>query len=92
MLFIALDQRIPKIRIHSRQVDTIIDKRIVVAIDSWPTDSRWPLGHYVKTLGVIGDRVRQHGSFGCGFLKHRASTTSDFSSLFLDLFNFFSGH
>ncbi len=56
ILFVAVDARFPKIRFHSRQVGALLDKRIVVAIDSWPTSSRFPLGHYVKTLGVIGDR------------------------------------
>lgn len=38
------------------QVDTLMDKRIVVAIDGWDADSRYPNGHYVRTLGTIGDR------------------------------------
>ena len=33
-----------------------MDKRIVVVIDRWEVDSRYPTGHYVKTLGTIGDR------------------------------------
>jgi exoribonuclease R len=33
-----------------------MDKRLVVSIDSWDTDSMYPSGHYVRTLGVIGDR------------------------------------
>ena len=42
-----------------------MDKRIVVAIDEWGADSMYPSGHYVRTLGIIGDRdtetVRQRG-------------------------------
>ena len=38
------------------QADTLADKRIVVAIDSWEADSAYPSGHYVRTLGTIGDR------------------------------------
>ncbi|ETV87152.1 hypothetical protein H257_02135 [Aphanomyces astaci] len=56
VLFVPVDRKIPKIRMITRQHDTLLDKRIVVAIDSWPVDSRFPLGHYVKTLGVIGDK------------------------------------
>ena len=56
VLFIPMDPKFPKIRIHSRQVAQLLDKRIVVVIDSWPRDSKFPLGHYVKTIGVIGDR------------------------------------
>lgn len=33
-----------------------MDKRIVAAIDDWTVDSMYPSGHYVRTLGVIGDR------------------------------------
>ncbi len=33
-----------------------MDKRLVVVVDSWPVDSTHPQGHYVHTLGVIGDK------------------------------------
>ena len=33
-----------------------MDKRIVVVIDSWEADSLHPQGHYVRSLGIIGDR------------------------------------
>ena len=33
-----------------------MDKRLVVAIDTWECDSMYPSGHYVRTLGTIGDR------------------------------------
>lgn len=42
--------------VHTRQGGQLMDKRLVVAIDSWDTDSLYPCGHYVRTLGVIGDR------------------------------------
>ena len=38
------------------QYETLADKRIVVAIDSWEADSLYPSGHYTRTLGPIGDR------------------------------------
>ena len=38
------------------QAEALGDKRIVVAIDSWEADSAYPAGHYVRTLGTIGDR------------------------------------
>lgn len=34
----------------------LMDKRMVVVIDSWPADSMYPAGHYVRTLGTIGDK------------------------------------
>ncbi|KDO31060.1 hypothetical protein SPRG_22126 [Saprolegnia parasitica CBS 223.65] len=55
-LFVPVDRKVPKIRIATRQAETLLDKRIVVSIDSWPVDSRFPVGHYVRTLGTIGDK------------------------------------
>ena len=34
--------------------------RIVVAIDSWPRHSRYPLGHFVRALGPIGDKATEN--------------------------------
>ena len=33
-----------------------MDKRIVVAVDGWEVDSMYPHGHYIRTLGTIGDK------------------------------------
>lgn len=55
-LFVSKDRRIPKIRIKTRQLGNLLDKRIVVAVDSWDCLSRYPSGHYVRTIGEIGDR------------------------------------
>lgn len=55
-LFIPSDRRIPIIRIETRQYESLKNQRLVVAIDSWPRTSRYPLGHYVKSLGIIGDK------------------------------------
>lgn len=38
------------------QAAMLMDKRMVVVIDSWPADSMYPAGHYVRTLGTIGDK------------------------------------
>ncbi|KAI8340999.1 exosome complex exonuclease RRP44 [Choanephora cucurbitarum] len=56
VLFRAIDRRIPAIRIKTAQAQTLMGKRIVVSIDSWPITSALPLGHFVKTLGSSGDR------------------------------------
>jgi exosome complex exonuclease DIS3/RRP44 len=55
-LFVSKDRRIPKIRIQTRQLENLLDKRIIVAVDSWDRLSRYPSGHYVRTIGEIGDR------------------------------------
>ncbi|XP_071786889.1 exosome complex exonuclease RRP44-like isoform X2 [Asterias amurensis] len=55
-LFMAAERKIPKIRIETRQAATLQGQRIIVGIDSWPRNSRYPLGHFVRQLGEIGDR------------------------------------
>ncbi|XP_075481686.1 exosome complex exonuclease RRP44 homolog A-like [Primulina tabacum] len=55
-LFVSKDRRIPKIRVQTRQLGNLLDKRIIVAVDSWDRLSRYPSGHYIRTVGEIGDR------------------------------------
>ncbi|KAL3151102.1 hypothetical protein ABBQ38_012969 [Trebouxia sp. C0009 RCD-2024] len=56
VLFCPVERRFPKIRLQTRQAATLMDKRMVVVIDSWQADSMYPAGHYVRTLGTIGDK------------------------------------
>lgn len=44
-----------QIRIRTRQVENLLGKRLVVAIDDWPADSSHPVGHYVRSLGQTGE-------------------------------------
>ncbi|KAJ2609274.1 exosome catalytic subunit dis3, partial [Coemansia sp. RSA 1285] len=53
---LAMDRRIPKIKIRTRQLNVLAGQRFVVAIDSWPKESRYPLGHFVRALGSAGDK------------------------------------
>ncbi|KAJ9592683.1 hypothetical protein L9F63_015655, partial [Diploptera punctata] len=55
-IFVPAERKIPKVRIETRHADTLSSQRIIVAIDSWPRNSRYPLGHYVRALGNIGDK------------------------------------
>ncbi|XP_072040262.1 exosome complex exonuclease RRP44-like [Amphiura filiformis] len=55
-LFMAAERKIPKIRIETRQAESLMGNRIIVSIDSWPRTSRYPLGHFVRKLGGIGDK------------------------------------
>ncbi|XP_050442392.1 exosome complex exonuclease RRP44 [Adelges cooleyi] len=55
-LFVPAEKKIPKIRIETRQYEKLKDQRVIVAIDSWPRTSRYPLGHFVRSLGKIGER------------------------------------
>ncbi|XP_020494844.2 exosome complex exonuclease RRP44 [Labrus bergylta] len=55
-LFTPADRRIPRIRIETRQAATLAGQRIMVAIDGWPKHSRYPNGHFVRSLGGAGDK------------------------------------
>ncbi|XP_041376230.1 exosome complex exonuclease RRP44-like [Gigantopelta aegis] len=55
-LFIPAEKRIPKIRIETRQAADLAGQRIIVAIDNWSRNSRYPQGHFVKKLGSVGDK------------------------------------
>ncbi|KAJ2952091.1 hypothetical protein O0L34_g4361 [Tuta absoluta] len=55
-LFCPAEKRIPRVRIETRQSDKLASQRILVALDSWPRNSRYPLGHFVRALGPIGDK------------------------------------
>lgn len=55
VLVCPVEKKYPMVRIQTRQAQTLQDKRIVVAIDGWGVDSVYPEGHYVRTLGDIGD-------------------------------------
>ncbi|KAL7824490.1 hypothetical protein AOLI_G00237310 [Acnodon oligacanthus] len=55
-LFTPADRRIPRIRIETRQSSTLVGQRIIVAIDGWPRNSRYPNGHFVRSLGGAGDK------------------------------------
>lgn len=53
VFLIPMDKRIPKIRLRTRQAAELLGKRVLVTIDSWDQDSRYPLGHFVRTLGEL---------------------------------------
>ena len=53
VFLVPMDKRIPKIRIRTRQADELMGKRVLVTIDSWDRDSRYPVGHFVRSLGEL---------------------------------------
>ena len=55
ILVIPYDRCISKIRIATSQAASFIGRRIVVKIDNWPRNSKYPNGHFVRELGKIGD-------------------------------------
>jgi len=53
VFLIPMDKRIPKIRMRTRLASELTGKRVVVTIDSWDRDSRYPVGHFVRSLGDL---------------------------------------
>ncbi|EGW32521.1 uncharacterized protein SPAPADRAFT_138689 [Spathaspora passalidarum NRRL Y-27907] len=50
---ILMDKLLPKVRIRTRKAKEYLGQRIVIVVDSWPSNSRYPNGHFVRTLGEI---------------------------------------
>jgi exosome complex exonuclease DIS3/RRP44 len=55
-VFYAVDKNIPPILIQTTQREHLMGMRIEVAMDSWPSNSPYPLGHYVRILGKAGSK------------------------------------
>ena len=53
VFLMPMDKRIPKIRLRTRQADELLGKRILVTIDAWDQSSRYPEGHFVRSLGEL---------------------------------------
>ena len=49
--FVPVDKRIPFIRIETRQYEKLKGQKILVNIDCWNRDSKYPRGHYVRIIG-----------------------------------------
>lgn len=53
--FKPADERFPSFYIRTYDLNSIHGKRIQVAFDSWPANSRYPLCHFLRVIGNIGD-------------------------------------
>lgn len=53
VFLVPMDKRIPKIRIRTRQAGELLGQRILATIDTWDRDSRYPVGHFVRSLGEL---------------------------------------
>ncbi|XBW35779.1 hypothetical protein QEN19_001351 [Hanseniaspora menglaensis] len=50
---LLMDVKLPKVVIKTRRAVELLNKRILIAVDSWPRDKRYPLGHLIKDLGLV---------------------------------------
>ncbi|KAI5295870.1 exosome catalytic subunit dis3 [Ascosphaera acerosa] len=56
---LPMEKRVPKIRIRTRQAAQLLGQRILVTIDAWDRDSRYPTGHFVRSLGEIETKAAE---------------------------------
>ena len=57
---IPMDKRNPIIRIRTRQAEELSGKPIVVTIDAWDRISRFPAGHFVRSLGEMDTLLTEY--------------------------------
>ena len=69
-LVVPMDVRIPLIRIHTRQATSLEQYRLLVQIDDWHADDRYPSGHYVRAIGPL---YELETDISCLLIEHRIS-------------------
>lgn len=57
-----VDQKLPRIRLRTRQAPQLIDQKILVTIDRWAITSRYPEGHFVRALGKVESKEAEQES------------------------------
>lgn len=53
VLVVLMDKVLPKVRIKTRKAKDLLGQRVVVSVDLWPANSKYPLGHFVRALGEV---------------------------------------
>lgn len=51
-----VSRSIPRIKIFTRQAAHLASQKFLVSIDKWEIHSKYPEGHFVKTLGRVGSK------------------------------------
>ncbi|THC92537.1 hypothetical protein EYZ11_007990 [Aspergillus tanneri] len=53
LFVLPMDKKVPKIKVRTRQAAELLGQRILVTIDAWDRDSRYPTGHFIRSLGAL---------------------------------------
>ncbi|KAG2063668.1 RNB-domain-containing protein [Suillus decipiens] len=53
---------LPRIRLRTRQAPSLVGNKILVTIDRWDITSRYPEGHFVRTLGKAESKEAEQES------------------------------
>ena len=82
-----------KVRIVTAQARKLSGERIVVRIDNWPVNSAYPNGHFVRSLGAIGDlETEMDGILVENDISITPFSKVQMSSTFEFISDLFSGH
>ena len=57
-----VDRKIPRIKIRTRQAQALLGCKILVTMDEWKSTSRYPEGHFVRSLGAIESKEAEQES------------------------------
>lgn len=57
-----VDRKIPRIKIRTRQAGALLGCKILVAMDEWKSTSRYPEGHFIRSLGAIESKEAEQES------------------------------
>ncbi|KAG8958122.1 exosome catalytic subunit dis3, partial [Tulasnella sp. 425] len=57
-----LARSIPRIRLRTRQAPSLLDQKILVTMDRWDATSRYPEGHFVRSLGKVESKEAERES------------------------------
>lgn len=53
---------LPRIRVRTRQAPSLLGQKILVTIDRWSVNSRYPEGHFVRALGQTESKEAEQES------------------------------
>lgn len=81
VLVLPVNKKYPPIRIRTGQVDELVNRRLMVELEEWEIDSRYPTGHYFKKLNNVGDK---EGEIECILLSNGVNY---FKDKWVDLFS-----
>ncbi|GJJ08443.1 hypothetical protein Clacol_002659 [Clathrus columnatus] len=53
---------LPRIKLRTRQAPTLLGQKILVTLDRWSINSRYPEGHFVRALGQVESKEAEQES------------------------------
>ncbi|EJD04795.1 RNB-domain-containing protein [Fomitiporia mediterranea MF3/22] len=57
-----VSRALPRIRMRTRQAPSLLGQKILVSIDRWDVNSRYPEGHFVRALGAAESKEAEQES------------------------------